>query len=94
MSSSKQIPFYRRIAVSVDGSKSIFYAEKIMLAQRKKTSLSTWFPDEEIFCERTRSTDCQEIHPKIFGNYPFTENFLTRKLGMKKNFEKELTYSY
>ena len=36
MSSSKQISFSRRIALSVEGSKSIFYAEKTMLARRKK----------------------------------------------------------
>ena len=36
MSSSKQIPLSRRIAVSVEGSKSIFYAEKSKLSQRKK----------------------------------------------------------
>ena len=36
VSSSKQIRLSRRIAVSVEGSKSIFSAEKPMLAQRKK----------------------------------------------------------
>ena len=40
-------------------------------------------PDEEIFCERTVSADFRANRPNIYKNCPFTESFLTRKLGGK-----------